>query len=161
MLEIERKFLVKNESFKAMALKKTYFAQGYLHKTKLKTIRVRVASDKAWLTLKGPSLQQGLARYEFETEIPLEDGKYLLTLCEDGIIEKERYYVPCGKHVYEVDEFLGRNKGLIVAEVELKAIDEDFDKPDFIGKEVTGEVKYYNAQLSLYPFDTWTEVYNE
>jgi CYTH domain-containing protein len=110
-------------------------------------VRVRIKDDRAYLTIKGPSVNGGLSRYEFEREIPLEDGQQMMQLCEPGIIDKTRWLVKSGKHTFEVDEFHGFNEGLVVAEVELAYEDEPYEKPDFIGKEVTGDRRYYNSQL--------------
>lgn len=153
-IEIERKFLVVGE-YKSLATTSYYIAQGYLSKTPARTIRIRLRGDKAFLTIKAASAPGGLSRYEFETEISIDDGRKLLAMCDDGIIEKYRHLVPCGKHVCEVDEFLGRNAGLVMAEIELSHEAEPYVRPSFLGKEVTGQVRYYNAQLSLHPYDTW------
>jgi CYTH domain-containing protein len=129
--------------------------QGFLTTDPGRTVRVRIAGDKGFLTVKGPSNESGTSRYEWEREIPLKEARELMALCPPPLMEKYRYRVPFGQHVYEVDEFLGVNQGLVVAEVELEQEDEAILKPDWLGKEVTGNPKYYNSQLSLNPFATW------
>ena len=155
-LEIERKFLVKNESFKEGAFKKCYIKQGFLNSNKERTVRVRIIDDKAFLTVKGKSNLAGTIRFEWEKEISVKDAQDLLLLTEKTIIEKYRFYVKSDQHIFEVDVFLGENSGLIVAEVELNSENENFTKPSWIDKEVTGEVKYYNSTLSNTPFQLWT-----
>ena len=153
--EIERKFLVLDDSFKHEAFSKSHIQQGYLCSERGRTVRIRIKDNRAYLTIKGPSENGGLSRYEFEREIPLEDGKQMMQLCEPGIIDKTRWLVKSGKHTFEVDEFFGDNEGLVVAEVELAYEDEPYKKPHFIGKEVTGDHRYYNSQLRLCPFQKW------
>ena len=153
--EIERKFLVKDDSFKELAFSFSRIAQGYICSTRGRTVRVRIRDDKGYLTIKGPAGENGLSRYEWEKELPLAEAQELMKLCERGMIDKVRYLVQCGKHVYEVDEFHGDNEGLVVAEIELSSEDESFEKPDFIGEEVTGIVKYYNSFLMKYPYSKW------
>lgn len=153
-LEIERKFLVKGD-FKSHAHQCEDVAQGYLSSVAERAVRVRLKGNKAFITVKGMSSDDGRSRYEWEKEISTEDARDLLALCEPGRIEKKRYLIDCGEHTYEVDEFLGDNEGLVVAEVELNAVDEHFEKPDWLGDEVTGDEKYYNAALSKYPFKNW------
>ena len=153
--EIERKFLVLDDSFKHEAFSKSHIQQGYICSERGRTVRVRIRDDRAYLTIKGPSENGGLSRYEFEREIPLEDGKQMMQLCEPGIIDKTRWLVKSGNHTFEVDEFFGDNEGLVVAEVELSYEDEPYKKPHFIGKEVTGDRRYYNSQLRLCPFQKW------
>ena len=153
--EIERKFLVKDDSFKELAFSFSRIAQGYICSTRGRTVRVRIRDDKGYLTIKGPAGENGLSRYEWEKELPLAEAQELMKLCERGMIDKVRYLVQCGKHVYEVDEFHGDNEGLVVAEIELASEDESFEKPDFIGEEVTGIVKYYNSFLMKYPYSKW------
>lgn len=153
--EIERKFLVLDDSFKHEAFSKSHIQQGYLCSERGRTVRVRIRDERAYLTIKGPSENGGLSRYEFEREIPLEDGKQMMRLCEPGFIDKTRWLVKSGKHTFEVDEFFGDNEGLVVAEVELSYEDEPYKKPHFIGKEVTGDRRYYNSQLRLCPFNKW------
>ncbi len=153
--EIERKFLVLDDSFKCEAFSKSHIQQGYICKEKGRTVRIRIRDERAYITIKGPSNNGGLSRYEFEQEIPFDDAKQLLNLCEPGVIDKIRWLVKSGKHTFEVDEFYGENEGLIVAEVELGSEDESFEKPAFIGKEVTGDRRYYNSQLSCHPYCLW------
>ena len=153
--EIERKFLVLDDSFKHEAFSKSHIQQGYICSERGRTVRVRIRDERAYLTIKGPSLNGGLSRYEFEREIPLDDGLQMMQLCESGIIDKTRWMVKSGNHTFEVDEFHGENAGLVVAEVELHHEDEPFEKPHFIGKEVTGDRRYYNSQLRLCPFNKW------
>lgn len=152
--EIERKFLVTGE-YKSKAYGQSRIAQGYICCARGRTVRVRIRDGKGYLTIKGPSEAGGLSRYEWEKEIPLGEAEELMRLCEPGVIDKTRYLVRSGKHTFEVDEFYGENEGLVVAEVELAAEDEDFEKPDFIGREVTGDIRYYNAQLRKQPYTTW------
>ena len=154
-LEIERKFLVKDDSYKRMAYHASRIAQGYICSSRGRTVRVRIREDKGYLTIKGPSDQQGLGRYEWEKEIPLGEAQELMKLCEPGMIDKTRYLVRAGKHVFEVDEFYGENEGLTIAEVELESEDESYEKPDFVGDEVTGDVRYYNSFLMKKPFCSW------
>ena len=155
-LEIERKFLVVGE-FRDQAYSFSRIRQGYISSGNGKTVRVRIRDDRGYLTIKGPSDQAGLARYEFETEITLSDALDLMKLCEPGIIDKTRYLVRSGNHVFEVDEFYGDNEGLIMAEVELHSEDEPFQKPSFIGPEVTGDRRYYNAHLRRNPYKLWCD----
>ena len=154
-LEIERKFLVKDDSYKAKAYSSSRIAQGDICSARGRTVRVRIRDEKGYLTIKGPSDSQGLGRYEWEKEIPVQEAQELMRLCEPGMIDKTRYLVKSGKHVFEVDEFYGENEGLTVAEVELESADESYEKPDFIGEEVTGDVRYYNSFLMKNPFTRW------
>ncbi len=154
-LEIERKFLVKDESYKLMAFSSSRIAQGYICSARGRTVRVRIRNEKGYLTIKGPSEEGGLSRYEWEKEIPLEEAKELMKICEPGMIDKTRYLVASGNHTFEVDEFYGDNEGLVIAEVELKHENESFEKPPFIGEEVTGIVKYYNSFLMKCPYKDW------
>lgn len=154
-LEIERKFLVKNEGFKELAFEKKYIKQGFLNSDKERTVRVRIIEEKAFLTVKGKSNKAGTVRFEWEKEIPVKDAENLMFLTEKTAIEKYRYYIKSENHIFEVDEFLSENKGLIVTEIELKKEDEPFLKPDWLGKEVTGEIKYYNSSLSKLPYKFW------
>ena len=153
--EIERKFLVKDDSFKKLAYSSSRIAQGYICSGRGRTVRVRIRDEKGFLTIKGPAGENGLSRYEWEKEIPLDEAQELMKLCEPGMIDKTRYLVQSGKHVFEVDEFYGDNEGLVVAEVELASEDETFEKPDFIGEEVTGIAKYYNSFLMKFPYTKW------
>lgn len=155
-IEIERKFLVKNDDFKKESHKQKYIKQGYLNSDKNRTVRVRIANDKAFLTIKGVSNESGTSRFEWEKEISKKEAEELFLLCEPSIIEKTRYLVHVKQHIFEVDEFYGDNKGLIVAEVELTSEDENFKKPNWLDKEVTGDLKYYNSSISKHPFKNWT-----
>lgn len=155
MLEIERKFLVKSNDFKEQAFTHNKIAQGYLSSIPERTVRVRIKDEKAFLTIKGIGHQGGMSRFEWENEIPLDEAIELLKLCEKGKIEKTRYEVKLGNHIFEVDEFYGENEGLIMAEVELKSETETFEKPEWLGKEVTDDKRYYNAYLSKHPFKSW------
>ena len=154
-LEIERKFLVTDDSYKAMAFHSDRIAQGYLCREGGNSARVRVRGDKGYLTIKGPSMDGGLSRFEWEKEIPESEAWELLKLCYGGIIDKTRHLVKCGNHTFEVDEFHGDNDGLVVAEVELESADETFERPPFLGKEVTGDKRYYNSSLTRFPFKCW------
>ncbi len=154
-LEIERKFLVTDDSYKAMAFRCDRIAQGYLCREGGNSARVRVRGEKGYITIKGPSTDDGLSRYEWEKEIPASEAWELMKLCHGGIIDKTRYLVKSGRHTFEVDEFHGDNEGLVVAEVELEELDEKFECPQFIGKEVTGEKRYYNSHLTRMPYKLW------
>lgn len=155
MIEIERKFLVKNDSYKSLSFSRSIIAQGYLSSVPERTVRIRIKGDDAFLTIKGASNDSGLSRFEWENELSIDDAKKLLLLCETGIIEKTRYEVQSGEHVFEVDEFHGENMGLCIAEIELKSEEEVFIKPSWVGEEMTGNIKYYNAYLSKNPFRLW------
>ena len=153
-IEIERKFLVDGD-YKALSASHTRIVQGYICSERGRTVRVRLRDERSYLTIKGPSLDGGLSRYEFEKEITRDEALSLLHLCEPGIIDKVRWLVPFGGHTFEVDEFFGENEGLVVAEVELQQADEAFERPAFLGPEVTGERRYYNAQLRVRPYKLW------
>ena len=155
MVEIERKFLVTSEDFKVESFKQTRIIQGFLNTDPLRTVRIRLKGEKGFLTVKGKSTDDGLKRFEWEKEISKTDAEVLLDLCEEGVIDKMRFEVTMGKHVFEVDEFYGDNEGLIITEVELSHVSEIFKKPKWLGKEVTGDIKYYNSQLSKAPYTTW------
>ena len=155
MIEIERKFLVKNNSFKNYAFTQNHIAQGYLSSIPERTVRVRIKGEKGFLTIKGASNKSGLSRFEWEKEIALDEAKNLLLLCEEGVINKNRFEVKSGNHTFEVDEFYDENEGLIVAEIELNSENEIFEKPDWLGEEVTGDIRYYNSYLSKNPFKKW------
>ena len=155
MQEIERKFLVTSDVFKTQAQHKFRIVQGYLNSHAARAVRVRIKGDKGYLTIKGKGNESGTTRFEWEKEIPVREAEALLKICEKGVIEKVRYHIEVGKHTFEVDVFSGTNDGLVVAEVELSSEDEVFEKPDWLGKEVTGEAKYYNSQLSKIPFKDW------
>lgn len=154
-MEIERKFLVSSDSYKRQAVSHSRIKQGYICSGHGRTVRVRLRDHCAFLTIKGPSLDGGLSRYEFEQEIPFEDGEKMMSLCQEGLIDKTRWLVRSGDHTFEVDEFHGDNEGLVVAEVELRNRDEQPIIPHFIGKEVTGDRRYYNAQLCVNPYCRW------
>lgn len=156
-LEIERKFLVQSDDYKRQAVSSSHIWQGYICSGHGRTVRVRIRGDRGYLTIKGPSNADGLSRYEFEKEITLDEATHLRELCEPGAIDKTRWLVPCGAHIFEVDEFHADNEGLVMAEVELGSEDETFEKPDFIGREVTGDRRYYNAHLAKHPFCVWPE----
>ncbi len=155
MIEIERKFLTTSDDFKALAFKQNRIIQGYLSRIPERTVRIRIRDEKGFLTIKGKTNTSGLSRFEWEKEIPVDEAKALLHLCEKGVIDKIRYEVKVGGHIFEVDEFYGENKGLIVAEIELQSENETFEKPIWLGKEVTHEIKYYNSYLSKKPFLEW------
>ena len=152
--EIEKKFLVKGD-FKAEAFKATRITQGYLSSVPERTVRVRVKGDKGFITIKGIGNASGAARFEWEKEIPVEDVKALLDLAEPGVIDKTRYLVKAGEFTFEVDEFYGDNEGLTVAEVELPDENAAFERPAWLGEEVTGDPRYYNSMLMKNPFKNW------
>lgn len=154
-IEIERKFLITSEDFKQKSYQKNYIKQGFLNSDKNRVVRVRIKDEKGFLTIKGKSNKNGTSRFEWEKEISKTEAEELFLLCEKGIIEKYRYLVKSKKHIFEVDEFLGDNKGLLVAEIELYSENEIFKKPLWLGKEVTGKKKYYNSNLSKKPFCNW------
>ena len=151
-LEIERKFLVLDDSYKHEAFSSSHIRQGYICNQRGRTVRIRIRDQRAYLTIKGPSTDNGLSRYEFEQEIPLADAEQLMQLCEPGIIDKTRWLVKSGNHTFEVDEFHGEHEGLVVAEVELKNINENAIIPHFIGKEVTGIRCFFNSQLCTFSY---------
>lgn len=154
--EIERKFLVKGDSYQKLAFDHTRIVQGYIVSGGGRSVRVRIRGDRGFLTIKGASHDGGLSRYEFETEVSLADAQELMALCEPGRVEKTRWLVRADDgHVFEVDEFHGDNDGLVMAELELKNADEAFKKPDFIGTEVTGDRRFYNSHMRRYPFKLW------
>lgn len=156
-LEIERKFLVKKgDSYKKAAYSSSHIQQGYIP-AEGATVRVRTRDDKAYLTIKGKSVNGGMTRYEFEKEITMDEAQHLLQLCQGGVIDKRRYLVKSGNHIFEVDEFYGDNQGLVMAEVELGDEKETYEKPDFIGMEVTGDKRFYNSHLLSNPFSLWRE----
>ena len=152
--EIERKFLVAGD-FKQDAFKATRITQGYLSSVPERTVRVRVKGEKGFITIKGIGSDSGASRFEWEKEIPAAEVQELLKICEPGVIDKTRYLVKAGEHTFEVDEFYGDNEGLTVAEVELASENEAFDKPAWLGEEVTGDVKYYNSMLIKNPYKNW------
>lgn len=152
--EIERKFLVKGD-FKKFSNKSTRIVQGYLSSVPERTVRVRIKGDKGFLTIKGIGNISGASRYEWEREIPTNEAEELLKICEPGVIDKTRYLVKVGNHTFEVDEFYGENNGLVLAEIELADESEKFEKPEWLGDEVTGDTKYYNSMLMKNPFTKW------
>lgn len=155
MIEIERKFLVNSLAFKEEAFAKNDIAQGYLNSNPERTVRIRIKGTKGFITIKGIGNESGASRLEWEKEIPVDEAKALLKLCEKGVIEKTRYEVKSGNHIIEIDEFHGDNNGLIMAEIELKDENESIEKPNWLGTEVTGDKRYYNSYLSLNSFKTW------
>jgi adenylate cyclase len=152
--EIERKFLVK-EGYKQFAFTFTRITQGYLSSVPERIVRVRINGDKGFLTIKGVSSLSGMSRYEWEKEIPVQEARELLLLCDPGIIDKTRYLLQVGKFTFEVDEFYGENDGLVMAEIELSSEEELFEIPLWLGKEVTGDKRYYNSKLAKNPFSKW------
>lgn len=155
MIEIERKFLVTSTAFKSEAFAKKQISQGYLNSNPERTVRVRIANEKGFLTIKGKGNESGMSRFEWEKEITAAEAKALLALCETGVIDKTRFEIKAGNHTFEVDEFYGENEGLIVAEIELSSETETFEKPSWLGEEVTNDNRYYNAYLSQNPFKSW------
>lgn len=155
MLEIERKFLVTNTSFLENQINGKRIVQGFLSTVPERTVRVRIKENKGFLTIKG--LTNGISRFEWEKEINLQEAEQLLQLCEKGIIDKIRYEIPIGKHTFEVDVFKGENEGLIVAEIELSTENEVFEKPNWLGIEVSNDIRYYNSYLSKNPYKTWNK----
>mgnify|MGYP003514273206 FL=1 len=153
--EIERKFLVVGE-YKHFAHSSFHLMQGYIASGR-RTVRVRVSDNRAWLTIKGPSRNGGLSRFEWEREIDIKDAMELMQLSEGALIDKCRYLVEYEGHTFEVDEFYGDNEGLIIAEVELQSEDEEFARPAWLGMEVTGVKRYYNSHLRSYPYKDWSE----
>ncbi|MEE4258788.1 MAG: CYTH domain-containing protein [Bacteroidales bacterium] len=153
--EIERKFLVKGD-FKPFVTKETRITQGYLSSVPERTVRVRLKGDKGFITIKGIGNESGASRYEWEKEIPVSEVNELLKLSEPGVIDKTRFIVPEKSGLkFEVDEFYGENEGLTVAEIELPTEDSDFEKPEWLGEEVTGDVRFYNSMLMKNPFKNW------
>ena len=155
MTETERKFLVLSQDYKKEAVAQNRIMQGYLNSHPERTVRVRTKGSKGFLTVKGKGNASGTTRMEWEKEIPLADAEKLKALCERGVIDKIRYDIPVGSHTYEVDEFFGENEGLVIAEIELAHEDETFEKPQWLGSEVTGDERYYNAYLSNNPYTAW------
>ena len=151
--EIERKFLVAGDYTQA-AVSSSHIVQGYIGRTPSLTFRIRLRDERGYLTVKGRTDAAGMSRDEWEYEIPAADARELLAH-SDGSIEKRRYMVPAGRHTFEVDEFFGANKGLTMAEVELSSPDEAFERPAWLGEEVTGDKRYYNSQLLQHPYSAW------
>ena len=152
--EIERKFLIVGE-FKHLAVKSIRITQAYLCSVPERTVRVRIKGDRGFITVKGVGSESGASRFEWEKEIPVAEAEELLKICEPGIIDKTRHLVPAGTHTFEIDEFHGDNEGLIIAEIELSSENEAFEKPPFLGAEVTGNAKYYNSMLLKNPHNKW------
>lgn len=155
--EIERKFLVKNDDFKKHANMNVRIVQGYLSSIPERTVRVRIKGERGYITVKGIGNDSGASRFEWEMEIPVPDVENLLKIAEPGVIDKRRYLIPLddGKHSFEVDEFYGDNEGLTVAEIELESENDRFEKPEWLGEEVTGDARYYNSMLMKHPYKTW------
>ena len=155
-LEIERKFLVKGD-FKKEAFTATRITQGYLSSVPERIVRIRIKGDKGFITVKGLSNSSGVSRFEWEKELPVGEVKALLDLAEPGVIDKTRYLVKNtdGVHTWEIDEFYGDNEGLVIAEVELSDENEPFDRPDWLGEEVTGDPRYFNSMLMKNPYKNW------
>ena len=154
-IEIEKKFLVKNNDFKKDSVSNTRIIQRYLSSIPERTVRIRIKGDSGYITIKGPGNDTGLTRFEWEKEISVKDANDLFTICEPGVIDKTRYIVKDGQHVFEIDEFYGENKGLSIVEIELLSEDEYFNRPDWLGDEVTGDKKYFNSMLIRNPFSNW------
>ncbi len=154
--EIERKFLVRGD-YKSHSFKSFPIKQGYLSVSGLSVIRVRVRGNEAFITVKSASKDGAIRRHEWEYAIPVEDAVEMLGLCENTVVEKTRHLVEYGGHTFEVDEFHGDNQGLVIAEIELEDEDEPFERPGWLGEEVTGQVRYYNSYLSRHPYKEWTE----
>lgn len=152
-IEIERKFLVADEGWRQAATRQTRFSQGYLSRDPARTVRVRIAGDAAFLTIKGATT--GATRAEFEYAVPLADAQQLLAMCDGPVVEKVRHLCGHAGMTWEVDEFLGANTGLVVAEIELQTEDQAFERPAWLGEEVTGDARYVNANLAVRPFSSW------
>ncbi len=152
--EIERKFLVKGD-FKPYSVKAIRITQGYLSSVPERSVRDRIKGDRGYITVKGIGNASGASRYEWEKEIPVAEVEELLKICEPGVIDKTRYLVPAGKYTFEVDEFYGKNQGLVVAEIELPSEEASFKKPTWLGDEITGDLRYYNVMLMKHPYTTW------
>ncbi len=155
MIEVERKFLVSSDAYRSQATTMDRIIQGFLNTDPHRTVRIRISENEGYITVKGISDSSGLRRFEWERSIPEDDARELLKLCVPTIVEKNRYRIPSGNHIFEVDEFRGANMGLVIAEIELNSEDEYFEKPDWLAMEVTGETRYYNSQLTQKPFKTW------
>jgi CYTH domain-containing protein len=155
MIETERKFLVISDAFKKEAHKKDRITQGFLSSNPDRSVRIRLKGNHGYITVKGPSSPSGMSRFEWEKEISIPEAKSLLNLCETGIIDKVRYEIKTDSHIVEVDEFLGENEGLTLAEIELGSEEDSFVQPPWLGIEVTGQVQYYNSELSKRPYKSW------
>lgn len=156
-MEIERKFLVRSEAYREDVYDSTRIMQGYISSATGRTVRVRVRGDRGYLTIKGATGESGMSRYEWEKEIPVQEARELLSLAEPGVIDKVRNLVrnTDGVHIWEIDEFHGDNEGLTMAEIELSSEEEPFDRPEWLGEEVTGDRRYYNSQLLKNPYKEW------
>ncbi len=154
-IEIEKKFLVKNLNFKRESFKKIRITQKYLSSLPERSVRIRVTDNEAFITIKGKSNKTGISRPEWEKEISIDEAKELFNICEPGTIDKTRHLVQSDKHIFEIDEYYGENKGLIVAEIELLSEVESFTKPDWLGEEITGDIRYYNSHLMKHPYTKW------
>jgi len=157
MIEIERKFLVNSTVYKDEAFAKTRISQGYICTDPKRTVRIRIKGNEGFITIKGESSSSGLSRFEWEKKISFEEAQQLLILCQKGKIDKTRYEIKSGHHTFEVDEFHGDNEGLVIAEIELSAETEAFEKPQWLGEEVTNDERYYNSYLSQTPFGEWNK----
>jgi len=155
MLEIERKFLVLSTVFLKEAYNENRIVQAYLNSNPERAVRIRIKDSKGYLTIKGKGNASGTTRLEWETEIQLKDAENLLLICEEGRIDKTRYEVQVGRHLFEVDVFKGKNEGLVIAEIELGTEEEEFEKPHWLGMEVTSDERFYNAYLSKHPYQSW------
>lgn len=153
-LEIERKFLVKGD-FMPDVISSSRIVQGYLASSPVASARVRIYGEKGYMTVKGRMSESGMSRFEWEREIPADDALSLLRLCAGGVIDKVRHIVPFAGHNFEVDVFGGANEGLVLAEVELSSEDEAFEKPSWLGQEVTGDMRYHNSMLLKHPYKKW------
>lgn len=156
LVEIERKFLVKTLEFKEMSFRHTRIIQGFLSKDPKRTVRIRIKGEKGYITVKGLGNESRMTRFEWEREIKIEEAKALLSLCLPGKIDKVRFEIKAENHTFEVDEFGGENQGLIMAEIELKSENDSFTQPEWLGREVTGDFRYYNSYLSDHPFKEWS-----
>lgn len=154
-LEIERKFLVVSDDYKSQAFTSQRIKQGYLSSQAERSVRIRIVDEKAFLTIKGVSNESGTSRYEWEKKISKADAEELLLLCEPGIIDKRRFKIKSEQFIFEVDEFFGANEGLVIAEIELNSENDIFQKPVWLGEEVTGIDKYYNSMLIKRPYTSW------
>ena len=155
MIEIERKFLIESDAYKKEATSVKRIVQGFLNTHPNRTVRVRIKGNNGFLTIKGISNEAGTSRFEWEQEIEVSEAEALLKICEETVIEKTRYEIPEGSYMFEVDEFLAENEGLVIAEIELKNENDPFERPKWLGEEVTGQLKYYNSLLSKKPYKSW------
>jgi adenylate cyclase len=165
-MEIERKFLLASDAWRAQVSRSQRLVQGYLVSAEAVTsgaakssVRVRIGGDQAWLNIKSSTL--GVARQEYEYEVPLADAEAMLARLCDGVVEKIRHYVAHANHEFEIDEFFGANDGLVVAELELDAVDEAYERPAWLGAEVSTLTRYYNLNLIRYPYSAWTAAERE